>query len=321
MWEPSHEMHTDGGNRGMYAVAGGIVCKVFIIMAVGFYAGKKGLIDDRASKLLSALMMDIVLPFGIISSSQQIFSADQLKEMGVSLLLSVGYYIVTLLVCQFLAGRLGLTESGRIIFVLTAVFANVGFMGFAVMQELLGDVGTLYTVVHNSMYQVFFFSYGMYLLEGNKKLSIRSLFGSRIIWISFLSIVLYLMPFRFPQAVAGAFSTIGGMLMPLSMLIIGAQMGRMELKNFLGDKRVFLVDALRMLIFPAVMFLAVKALGISHDTAVTAFVLSALPSGSLNVVMAETYRREPEFATVAVAQNMLLMIVTLPVVILLTGYL
>ena len=53
----------------MYAVAGGIVCKVFIIIAVGFYAGKKGLIDDRASKLLSALMMDIVLPFGILSSA------------------------------------------------------------------------------------------------------------------------------------------------------------------------------------------------------------------------------------------------------------
>ena len=305
----------------MYQVAGGIVCKIFIIIAAGFWAGKKGLIDEKASKLLSALMMDIVLPFGIISSSQQIFSGDQLREMGISLLLSAGYYVAALVLCRIIAGRLGLSESGRIIFVLTSVFANVGFMGFAVMQEILGDVGTLYTVVHNSMYQVFFFSYGIYLLEGKGKLTVRSLFGNRIIWISFCSSVLYLMPFRFPGAVESAFSTIGGMLMPLSMLIIGAQMGRMKPKNFLGDRKIFLVDALRMLVFPAAMFLVVKALGISHDTAVTAFVLSALPSGSLNVVMAETYRREPEFATVAVAQNMILMIVTLPVVILLSGYL
>ena len=118
----------------MYQVAGGIVCKIFIIIAAGFWAGKKGLIDEKASKLLSALMMDIVLPFGIISSSQQIFSGDQLREMGISLLLSAGYYVAALVLCRIIAGRLGLSESGRFIFVLTSVFANVGFMGFAVMQ-------------------------------------------------------------------------------------------------------------------------------------------------------------------------------------------
>ena len=71
------------------------------------------------------------------------------------------------------------------------------------------------------------------------------------------------------------------------MLIIGAQIGRMDLSRLLGDRYALLVDVLRMLIFPTIMFIVVKLLHVEHDTAVTAFVLSALPSGSLNVVMAQ----------------------------------
>ena len=305
----------------MFAVVGSVVCKIFIIIAVGFLAGRKQLISEKISKSLSSILMEIILPFSILTSSQQIFSTDRLREMGISLLISAGYYIVSILICLFLADRLGFGDSRKRIFVTLAVFANVGFMGFSIMQEILGDVGTLYTVVHNSAYQIFFFSYGLYLLKGEEKLSIRGLFGSKIIWISLGSVVLYLLPFRFPAVLTGTFSSIGSMMMPMSMLIIGAQIGRMDLRRLLGDRYALLVDIMRMLIFPAIMFAVVKMLHIEHDTAVTAFVLSALPSGSLNVVMAEEYQREPEFATVAVAQNMILMIITIPVVILLTGYL
>lgn len=305
----------------MYTVVASVVCKIFLIIAVGFIAARKKLIDETVSRHLSSILMEIVLPFSILSSSQQVFSTDRLREMGVSLLLSAGYYILSILFCLFLADRLGFSDSRKRIFVTLTVFANVGFMGFSIMQEILGDTGTLYTVVHNSAYQIFFFSYGLYLLKGEGKLTLRSLFGSRIIWISISSVILYLLPFRFPAALTETCSTVGSMLMPLSMLIIGAQIGRMELRRLFGEKQALLVDVLRMFVFPAIMFAVLKLLQIEHETAVTAFVLSALPSGSLNVVMAEEYRREPEFATIAVAQNMLLMILTIPLVIFLTGYL
>lgn len=305
----------------MYTIVLTVVCKIFIIMAAGFWAGRKNLIDEKTGKILSSVLMEIVLPFSIFSSSQQLFSAARLKEMGISFLLSAGYYLIAICVCRFLAGRFHFTDSKKRIFIPLAVFANVGFMGFAVMQEILGDVGTLYVVVHNSVFQIFFFSYGLCLLKGEAKLTIRALFGSKIVWFSMASILLYLLPVRFPAAVTGAFSSVGAMMMPLSMLIIGAQIGRIELRSFFGDRYAVLVDVLRMLVFPVFMFLVLKVGHVEHDTAVTAFVLSALPSGSLNVVMAEEYQREPEFAAVTVAQNMVLMILTIPVVIFMTGYL
>ncbi len=305
----------------MYTVVLTVVCKIFIIMAAGFWAGRKRLIDEKVSKILSSILMEIVLPFSILSSSQQLFSAARLKEMEISLVLSAGYYLAAICVCLFLAERFHFTDAKKRIFITLAVFANVGFMGFAIMQEILGDVGTLYTVVHNSVYQIFFFTYGVCLLKGEDKLTFRALFGSKIVWFSMVSILLYLLPIRFPAAVTEAFSSVGAMMMPLSMLIIGAQIGRMEVRYILGDRYAVLVDVLRMLVFPMLMFMILKAANVEHDTAVTAFVLSALPSGSLNVVMAEEYQREPEFATVVVAQNMILMILTIPVVILMTGYL
>lgn len=41
--------------------------------------------------------------------------------------------------------------------------------------------------------------------------------------------------------------------------------------------------------------------------------LREMPSGSLNVVMAQKYKNNPEFAATTIMQNTILMIVTLPI--------
>ena len=58
-----------------------IIATLFLLMACGFFARKKGIIDDMASKRLSALIIKIGQPMMIVSALVEAeFSYENLKD-------------------------------------------------------------------------------------------------------------------------------------------------------------------------------------------------------------------------------------------------
>ena len=51
----------------------------------------------------------------------------------------------------------------------------------------------------------------------------------------------------------------------------------------------------------------------NYEVMVTATILAAMPSGSLNVIMGQKYNNNAQFAVKVVMQNTIIMIVTLPI--------
>lgn len=58
------------------------------------------------------------------------------------------------------------------------------------------------------------------------------------------------------------------------------------------------------------MLIILKLLKLPDEISGTCAILTALPAGSLNVIYAEQYNCEPEFASRTVVQTMVFMIVT-----------
>ncbi len=297
----------------MFELVFALTFKVLLIMGLGFIAGKVGLINEELNKKLSALLTDLILPCSVFASSQQAFSVDHAVGLGQSMVIAIVFYAVVMVGMHLLAPAFRIPPARRGVFVMLVAFANVGFLGFSVVEQSVGETGVLYAIIHNSVFQIIFFSYGIYVYSKAEKLSFRSLLGNRMVWIAFVAVGLYLMPFRFPETVIDPFRTVGSMMMPISMLIIGAQISQLTLREVLGEYQAYLVTFLRMLLIPALVFVAVYFLPVSSEVKATAFLLYGLPSASLNVIMGQRYQNEPEFATVSVAQHSILMVVTLPI--------
>ncbi|MGN8772958.1 hypothetical protein [Candidatus Weimeria sp. HCP3S3_B5] len=69
--------------------------------------------------------------------------------------------------------------------------------------------------------------------EGSEKsvreiLSPQKLLTNKIIMISAASMILYCLPFRFPAMITDSISAIGSMMTPLSLIIVGLQIGSMD---------------------------------------------------------------------------------------------
>lgn len=295
--------------------------KILLMMGFGFLLAKRRIMTEDMKRHLSDLLIKAILPVNIISSAGQTLSGHSAKGMLQVLLISSIYYLISLILMNVVVKIWKKNDGFCSIFINTAVFANVGFIGFPILGELFGEIGTLYTIAYNMSFQLFFFSYGVFLMEGKGKLSFKNLFGNSIIYVSIASILLYISGLRFPGFIQSTLTTIGGMMVPLSMMIIGWEIANTKIKEILSDKYSYLVSVLRLLIFPVMVAILLKLFRVERDVAIASVLLSALPSGSLTVILSQEYNRDTCFAAKAVAQSTFFMVVTLPVLFVFANYL
>lgn len=288
------------------------------MVLLGIVLRKVKLINEEFQKKLSQLLLNAILPISILSSSSNEFSKELSKGLITTAIVCFIYYTISLIILNIICKRFKTDDATKKIFITMSAFANVGFIGFPVVEELIGSNGMLYAVIYNMFYQLFFFTYGINILSGKKTFKIDSIIKSPVIISSIVSIMIYLSPYRFPKFFSETLLSVGNMMVPLSMIIIGCTLYDIDFKEILKDKYSYIVSLLRLIIFPFLLIGGLLILNITGETAIVLVILTALPCGSLNVILAENYNCNPKFATRTVVQSMIFMMISIPCIIFLS---
>lgn len=187
------------------------------------------------------------------------------------------------------------------------------------LQQLYGNEGMLYSVIYNLAYQIFLFGYGVNIVSGKKGSVIKTVLLDPGTVASIAAIAVFCSPFRFPAPVSKTLDIVGGMIVPISMMIIGCKLSQIRLKELFLDWKSWLVSLFRLMIFPFAMLLAMRLLHVEKTLADSMVVMTGLPAGALNVIIAEKYHCGEEFAAKAVSLSTFLMILSLPLLIMILG--
>ena len=289
--------------------------KIFVFLGLGFVLNKTKVIDGNAEKALSKVLLTAVLPFMILNSSQHTYSGEAVTGMVTCAVFGICYYALTLIVMRLSLKKVNIPEAERRIMVTCTVFANTGFVGFPLMEALFGAYGLLLAAVYNLCYNLFFYTYAVYLFSGKPKFRIVEIFRNPVSLASILAIILFVIPWRMPAFLSDTFKLIGDMTVPLSMMIMGSMLAGVKIKKLVTDKKAYVVSALRLIIIPAVMTGAVW--GISRlvpmlpETKSVVVLMCALPCGSMNVMYSENHDMAPHFCARTVTLSMIFMLGTL----------
>lgn len=297
-----------------------LMIKIFLMIAFGYFLKKKQIITPELQKGMNNLLLKAILPVSILSSSGTQFSLSSSKGLLYEVIIAAGYYTISLLLMTVLSKILPLKKKAKKIFITMTVFANTAFIGFPLVTELFGQEKLIYAVIYNIFYQLTFFTYGISILSGDVKFQLKSVFTNTITVFSFLSIAIFVSPFRFPTAVSSTLTTVGGMTVPISMILIGCSLADIKIRYVMKDLYSYLVSVLRLVIFPLGLLVILKILKVPDGVAAVSVIMTALPSGSLNAIYAGQYDCEPEYATRTVVQTMVLMIFTIPLVVLMINH-
>lgn len=296
-----------------------LLAEILLMIAFGIFITKRKILTEGMKNNLSTFLMKAVLPISILNSAGSKFSAERIGGFGMTALIAVVYYAIMLLVMKLISGHLALPEKGGPIFVTMCTFANVGFIGLPLATQLFGEMGLLCAIAFNICYNLTLFSFGTSMLSGQNTFSLKTIFGNSAIQMSIVSMILYVLPFRFPAFIQTTLSSVGSMMVPLSMIIIGYEIGVMDLREIVKDKYSYLISLIRLLIVPAIACIIFSILPVNRTVANVCVLLMALPAGSFNVILSQQYDCNPSFAARSVTQNMLFMVITLPVILYMMG--
>ena len=303
-----------GGERyeTMIAIVFGLIFKIVFLLAVGFVMKKKGVLSSQDQKSMTTVLMKIVVFFMIIMSSQNTFSLDAARAIGITGIVAIVTYAVGIPLAAILAKRLGLPGERQRIFVMSAMFCNVTFMGYPICQELFGDVGLLCAIMYSMVYNILFYTWGFAYLDGTGKMNIKSIFTNKVAICSVLAIVMYFAQVKIPEPFAGTFTAIGSMTFPLSMLITGCNLADADLLDIVKNKQLYIITFIRMILVPAIVYGFMRILGFTGLLLNACTIISALPTGTMTSIVATDFHCEPDCAAKAMVQTLVAMVITLP---------
>lgn len=304
------------------------ILSVFGITFIGFGANKIKWLPSESTKYLSVLLVNIASPCLIISSMshQEMTGAalSSVKQVAFFMLLAL---ITATVISVFTVKLMKVPFQDRGIYRTVLVLTNNGFMGYPLSFAVFGQKGLFLMIVANAVFTIYLYSAGVILMTYDKegKMDMADTLKS-IISIPVVSSVVGLLIFIFsipmPSILGGFFDSVGGMTIPLSMLIIGIQLAESKAREVLTNRHLFYTLILRLLVFPVVLF------GIfmwfPFDPFVFCIVISAMtmPSAAVIPVLAEIHQTNAKLAAQAVFITTMFSLITIPVFgVLLTLYL
>lgn len=290
---------------------------LFLIMLVGIYARKKNIITDESNKSLSQFLLNIALPFLILSSFDYNISKEAIQNAELIFLYSTVIHIFLILITKLLCIKFDKDTS--IVARCALIYSNAGFMGYPLMAGLYGKIGVFYTAIYGIPYNILLFTYGTILFsktsfKNNTKDSLKKIILNPGIIAIFLGIILLISKFKLPDPISEAISLVGNTTTPLAMIIVGAMLSNLNIKEIFKEKIVYYISFIKLILIPIMIFILISLFKADNFLKSICILLEATPSAVVCSVFAAQYNIKKDLAAKLVFVTTLFSIITIPII-------
>lgn len=301
-----------------FKIALSVVLLALFYMASGFTVCKIGKAKAAHLSTLSGLLLYIGTPFMVISSFLSLpYDQKLLGKMGLFFLVTLFLQAILFLAVFFLTGAR--KNTARRMIAVGTTCGNVGFFGIPVVQALLPDApeAACYAVCFTISMNVLVFTLGVFCLTGEKKyVSVRcALFNPAMFGLAIgLPFYLFDIGKYLPDFLCVGIDTLGGLTTPLCMFILGIRLACMPWQKTFLCKESYLICFLKLILFPALCFIATALLPLDPSFEAALVLLSATPCAAVILSLAELYHSEENLSASAILTSVLACVITIPIV-------
>jgi len=285
---------------------------MFLYMAIGWMMAKRKLITKEGSRAIANLLLYVILPCVIVKS----FCLERTPQNVTVILLSfcgaAAVLLIAILISHLLFKKRPLDNFG-------AAFSNAGFMGIPLISSALGAGSVLYVVPMIAILNALQWTYGQAVISGKKEMtSPKKVLGNPIVAALVLGMGIFFLKIPVPKLVYGCMETISYSNAPVAMIILGVYLAEIKAGELLSDAHAWFCSAARLVIIPAVTFIALKLLFPGNSELGKALLIAAAaPVGSNVAVYAQRLDQDYPYAVKTVCLSTLLSVVTMPLFVLL----
>lgn len=312
------------------------IVSMFLVMALGWLARRRGYVTDETSRSLSRLLVDMVFPALVFTQMLRTVNWAVLREGWFIPLLGYLLIVIALLVSLLMIPLC--REKAKIGTVLFLVaIPNWIYLPLPIVEGLFGDAGVRDVLLYNVGAQLALWTLGIWALQNARfdRQSLKNLLFNPGLIATAAGIVLALTcpPARHLEAmapgqgspVAWAASTViqalvmlGSLTIPLSLLVTGIQLGSLNLLIDHRPSREFTgILVLRLLVAPAVTMAVVwlgaqAGLMLAEVPRLTGYLIAGMPVAISCSILTERFGGDTPLAARAIFYSTLWSIITVP---------
>lgn len=296
-----------------------VMMTLFVIVIVGYVAGKLSYLGGDFDRQLSRLVINITCPALILSSAMTGELPDRqfiLPLLAISVITYVVLTIVAFLLPRYLTRKKD--DEGAIGFAL--MFGNVGFMGYPVVASIFGHEAVFYAAVLNVVNTFAVFTVGTMLITGKsgveqKRFEKKVLYSTPMLAAYLTMAIVALEIDNIPEAINQPLTMIGNITVPAALLIIGSSMSNLPIRAFLGNASVYVTALMRLAIIPLGIFYLCRVLGFSPLVVNINTVVIAMPVATYGTILCLKYEKDTTLMTEVTFITTLLSMLSIPLLV------
>jgi predicted permease len=292
---------------------------LFVIVIVGYMAGKLGYMGGEFDRKLSSLVINWTCPALILSSAMTGELPDRRFILPL-LAISVVTYLVLTGVAFWLPRFLTRRKDDEGVVGFAMMFGNVGFMGYPVVASIFGHEAVFYAAVLNVVNTFAVFTVGTILVTGKGEVEgphfqKKVLYSTPMLSAYLTMLIVALEIDDIPACISQPLTMIGDITVPAALLIIGSSMSQLPLRALMGNATVYITTVMRLIVVPVAMYFLCLLLGFDPYVVNINTVVIAMPVATYGTILCLKYNRDTSLMAEVTFITTLLSMITIPLLV------
>jgi len=293
---------------------------MLMLIMVGVFCSKAGMISKETNKQLSGFVLQVVNPAMIFMSYQTDYRSELVEGLLLTFVLSAGAFAVMIISAYiFIRHKEGReTEIERF----SAIYSNCGFMGIPLVNSLFGMEGVFYLTAFITVFNILVWTHGIVLLSGERDMKkvVKVFYSPTMIAIA-LGLVSFFLRLRLPSVPARAVNYVAELNTPLAMIVSGITIADTKVVRLLKKPSVYYVVFLRLLLIPCIISALIAIPDVSEKVRMTVVVAAAAPPAAMCTLQCIRYGKNSLYSSEIFAFGTILSVATLPLTVKCAEYL
>ena len=290
------------------------IVELFCMFGVGALAMRLKFIEKDDLGKLGRLVIDIMFPMLAFSSITTNFNPTKINELW--LLPTLGFGLMFFGGVMGFAFRYGMrnrSKDRQITFHHFCAINNYVFLPLIILDTLWGAEYVALLFIMNIGSTLGFWTVGVGILSGGSiRCTLKNIFSINLLAIM-LALAFCFLRIPVPTLAANVFSKIGGIAVPLMLVIIGAGIYSSAHHLLKNKWDIIYLSLVRLIIIPLLVLAILKLLPLPPAVFRVVFVVSIMPVSSSAVVFMRRFGGDPDLAAQAAVITTLLSILTIPI--------
>ena len=243
--------------------------------------------------------------------NDSVVNSDLLMTCFIAVLISAIIQTVSIIASKFLFQKYEKTDANVLSYGM--IVSNSAFIGIPIIQSIYGSEAVMFTSVFQIPIIVTMWTIGLALFKPiDHKHALKSVIKNPSVVAVMIGFVIMLTGIKFPLFITKTVSSIASCTTAISMFVVGSILAEIEWKN-LFEKKVLLYCAIRLIIYPFLVFIALTFLNVPTLIKAIAVIMTGMPAGSTTAILAEQYGCDAKFAAKLILVSTVLSVITIPI--------